>query len=429
MAYLIATQERHLSSCEPRRGMWKSTEMSSTSPEADFGLPLVSVIITNYNYAPYLSAAIGSVEAQTYPHIECIVIDDASTDESSRVLDEIAAIWPGIKIIRKRTNTGQTAAFQTGFAASSGEYVVFLDADDVLLPTFVEMHVFTHLSIRVPVGFTSSDMLQTTGSRIVRSGMTCFSKYVASRKGARKNIIRRIDKFAPSMWTIDSMIGDDFGLRVHLVDPSFGREWIYSPTSGNCFRRDALDMLLRDNNPIELMHNADTYLIKAVSVLNGAALIDIPLGVYRMHGENGFTKHPELEGVLSVDPEKERQAEYWAWRALVDRLVDNAALFIPKLGFHRYKNVISMMQKTCLTNTMLSDKEGLSGYIEAKLVSQSQSLRTLLGETKFNMMLDELAKVGEPHVLLRPFAEFLLSLGRILHARSLSTMGEWLWHL
>jgi glycosyltransferase involved in cell wall biosynthesis len=403
--------------------------MSRTSPEAEFDLPLVSIIITNYNYAPYLSAAIRSAETQSYPHIECIVIDDASTDESNEVLDEIAAHWPDIKIIRKRTNAGQTAAFQTGFAASSGEYVVFLDADDVLFPTFVEIHVFTHLSIRIPVGLTSSDMLQTTGTRIVRSGMTCFSKYVASRKGVRKNIIRRIDKFVPSVWTINSMIGDDFALRIHLVDPSFGREWIYAPTSGNCFRRDALDMLLRGGNPIELMHNADTYLIKAVSVLNGAALIDIPLGIYRMHGENGFTNHPELAGVLSVDPVKERQAEYWAWRALVDRLVDNAALFVPKLGFVRYKNVILMMQKTCLTDSMLSNRQGLSGYIEVKLASRSQSLKALFGETKFNMIVDGVAKVSEPHFMLRPFAELFLSLGRILHARSLSTVGEWLWHL
>jgi len=146
-------------------------------------LPLVSVVITNYNYGRFLMDALDSVAAQSYPHIECVIVDDASTDESERVLDEIERGRAEVKIVRHEVNGGQTAAFRTGFSASSGEYVIFLDADDMLLPTFVETHVFVHLSSRIPVGFSSSDMLQASGSRVVTSTLSHFSAYVASGRG------------------------------------------------------------------------------------------------------------------------------------------------------------------------------------------------------------------------------------------------------
>ncbi|WP_331936853.1 glycosyltransferase family A protein [Methylosinus sp.] len=127
---------------------------------ADF-LPLVSVIITNYNYGRFLLEAVDSVFSQTYPHIECIIVDDASTDDSEAVLESIRRNKPNVDIILHEENFGQTTAFRTGLTASSGEYVVFLDADDLLLPTFVETHLFVHLSLRIAVGFTSSDMFQS----------------------------------------------------------------------------------------------------------------------------------------------------------------------------------------------------------------------------------------------------------------------------
>jgi len=119
-----------------------------------FGLPLVSVIIVNYNYGRFLKQAAESVFEQTYPNIECIIVDNASTDCSAAVLLDISREYPGAKFVRRKDAGGQSLASKEGFEASLGEYVIFVDADDYLLASSVETHVFVHLSLRVPVGFS-----------------------------------------------------------------------------------------------------------------------------------------------------------------------------------------------------------------------------------------------------------------------------------
>ncbi|MBN1137154.1 MAG: glycosyltransferase [Anaerolineae bacterium] len=89
----------------------------------------MSVIIPCYNQGRFLSEAIESVLQQTYREFEIVVVDDGSTDHSS----EVAARFPGVRIIRQE-NRGLPAARNTGLEQSSGWYVVFLDADDRLLP-------------------------------------------------------------------------------------------------------------------------------------------------------------------------------------------------------------------------------------------------------------------------------------------------------
>src|SRR5580704_14016236 len=103
----------------------------TTSPP--FNLPLVSVIIVNHNYGRFLKQAADSVFEQTYPNTECIIVDNASTDCSAGVLLDISREYPGAKIVWWKDPGGQSLASKEGFEASSGEYVIFLDADDYLL--------------------------------------------------------------------------------------------------------------------------------------------------------------------------------------------------------------------------------------------------------------------------------------------------------
>ena len=97
-------------------------------------LPLVSVLISNYNCDRYLTLAIDSAIAQTYPDLEIIVVDDGSTDNSRQAIERY-----GDKIISLfQENGGQASAFNAGFAISQGEIICLLDADDVWLSDKVE---------------------------------------------------------------------------------------------------------------------------------------------------------------------------------------------------------------------------------------------------------------------------------------------------
>ncbi|PWJ55129.1 Glycosyl transferase family 2 [Quadrisphaera granulorum] len=90
----------------------------------------LSVVIANYNYARFLSAAIDSALAIDWPDVEVVVVDDGSTDDSVEVIKGYGSTVTAIFT----ENGGQRAACNHGFAASSGDVVVFLDADDVLPP-------------------------------------------------------------------------------------------------------------------------------------------------------------------------------------------------------------------------------------------------------------------------------------------------------
>ncbi len=96
-------------------------------------VPLVSVVIPCYKQAHFLSEAIESVLQQTYPHVEIVVVDDGSPDNTAAV----AARYPGVRYIRQE-NQGLAAARNTGMRHSNGSYLVFLDADDRLLAQALE---------------------------------------------------------------------------------------------------------------------------------------------------------------------------------------------------------------------------------------------------------------------------------------------------
>jgi glycosyltransferase involved in cell wall biosynthesis len=184
----------------------------------------------NPRFGRFFKQAADSVFEQTYPNIEFIIVDNASTDESADVLFAISKQYPGTTILRRSDNGGQSLASKEGFEASSGEYVVFLDADDVLLPSCIATHVFVHLCLRIPMGFTSADMIQSVGSRMVLGTIHGLSEYVRSGRGQKTGLLRRIDESAPEVWPLRS---PEAGLenQVHLILPSDCdfQSWFWAP--------------------------------------------------------------------------------------------------------------------------------------------------------------------------------------------------------
>jgi len=107
--------------------------------------PLVSVVIPNYNYGRYLAQAIESVLGQSYPNVEVLVVDDGSMDDSSAVLQRYAhrVRW------FQQQRQGVSAARNCGIRESRGEFIAFLDADDVWHPQKLarQMAQITHPAI------------------------------------------------------------------------------------------------------------------------------------------------------------------------------------------------------------------------------------------------------------------------------------------
>ncbi|MDP1761832.1 MAG: glycosyltransferase, partial [Deltaproteobacteria bacterium] len=100
--------------------------------------PLVSVIIPTYNRAALVQQAVASVKAQTYRDFEIVVVDDGGTDGTFEVL----SAWREIRVLRHAGRRGVSAARNTGIAAARGEWLAFLDSDDLWLPDKLARQIF-----------------------------------------------------------------------------------------------------------------------------------------------------------------------------------------------------------------------------------------------------------------------------------------------
>lgn len=216
--------------------------------------PLVSIVINNYNYARFLQEAIDSALNQTYPHVEVVVVDDGSTDNSQDIIKSY-----GDKIVPVlKTNGGQASAFNAGFAASRGDIICLLDSDDMFVPTKV--------------------------AEIV----TIFRSY--QDVGWCYHLLQLIDanteNFIKSSYTFSSCECD---LRSALKKGKLRGKLLCNPaTSGLCFMRSVLQQIL----PMPEAKNvsiSDNYVkFTAVALSKGFALAK-ELSFQRIHDANAFS--------------------------------------------------------------------------------------------------------------------------------------------
>lgn len=119
-----------------------TTATAETTSLASSALPKVSVVICTYNQQHFIRETLDSVLAQTYPNLEIIVSDDGSTDETPNILREYERLHPGkVVVVLSERNTGIAANINRGMARRTGEYIAWLDGDDIMLPTKIEKQV------------------------------------------------------------------------------------------------------------------------------------------------------------------------------------------------------------------------------------------------------------------------------------------------
>jgi len=233
--------------------------------------PLVSIVIDTFNYARFLPQSIDSALSQDYAPLEVIVVDDASTDASPQI---IRGYGSRIVPLLQPRNRGQAAAFNAGFAASHGEIVMFLDADDYLYP-------------------------QAAG-RVVASWVAGTSKVhfrldIVDRDGAWVDVHP-----APEV----RMDGGDVVPALYQM----GR-YETSVTTGNAFARGALEATM----PIpesDFRIGADGYLATVVPFHGPVATIEERLGAYRVHGANTYAAGGGPEGPAALCSRMRKRLEH-----------------------------------------------------------------------------------------------------------------------
>ena len=100
----------------------------------------VSVVIPCYNHEKYLRETVLSVLNSDYSPLEVIIVNDGSTDHSGQVAMELVRQYPGVRYIEKK-NSGPSAARNTGIGSASGKYILPLDADDLISPSYIRKAV------------------------------------------------------------------------------------------------------------------------------------------------------------------------------------------------------------------------------------------------------------------------------------------------
>lgn len=171
--------------------------------EASF--PAVSVIVPVYNLETCVARCLDSIEAQTCPPLEIVVIDDGSSDRTPAILERYAASHPAVRVIRQ-ANAGVDAARYAGMDAARGEYLMFVDGDDALFPDSIE--ALARAAVR-------------TGADIV------MGDYV--RHLDRFGLFRRKDGFIPDDRTIErseflaSYYGGFFGRDAYGLFYNYGK--------------------------------------------------------------------------------------------------------------------------------------------------------------------------------------------------------------
>lgn len=131
--------------------------------------PTISVIIPVYNAEKFLSAAIESVITQTRIDWELILVDDGSTDESANICDQYAEQHSSIRVIHQ-TNRGVSSARNGGLAVAQGEFIVFMDADDVIAPVYLQHLLLRQQKTEADLVCTGYELTDETLQRIRNRG-------------------------------------------------------------------------------------------------------------------------------------------------------------------------------------------------------------------------------------------------------------------
>ena len=236
--------------------------------------PLITVLITAYNYGQFVEQAIDSVLEQDFPHdqVQIVVVDDGSTDDTR---ERIAKYASRVEYFYK-PNGGQASTLNFGIDKSRGEIIALLDADDLFLPGKLE---------KIADAFQRDPALGMVYHRLQEWNMQTDARLVRE---------------------FSAVSGD-----IHAAPDQY-RLYVPQPTSAIAFRRTSLCRLIPIPEQIRML--ADCYLVALIPLLSSILAISESLAVYRIHGANSYSS---AEQQLPMETRRNR---FGMWKLLIDAM-------------------------------------------------------------------------------------------------------------
>jgi len=222
----------------------------------------VSIVITSYNYAKYVKDAVNSVLNQTSKDLELIIIDDCSNDNSAEIIMEFANSDNRIKFIRNYENLGLAKSIQTALLAATGEWIVFLESDDVLKENYLEK------KFEIAAKFPEAGLIY---NNVEFFGDNTPSQYAKYKQIINKNNIR---KYPKNMFY------------------NFGYENPILTMSSVMIKRDLIENL-NFNTPIDKL--LDWYLYVQLAKKTKFCYLNEPLTKWRQHAGSYISQREKIK--------------------------------------------------------------------------------------------------------------------------------------
>lgn len=224
-------------------------------------MPKVSVIVPNYNHAPYLHERINSILAQTFDDIELILLDDNSSDNSRQVLEEYRLL-PHVKIVFNEQNSGSSfKQWNKGVKLASGEYIWIAESDDAAAPEFL------YTLVRVLDNNPDVALAYTQSYEINEKG------YIT---GTWLDHTKDLD---PVMWTSDFIAQGNEMIRKYMIHRN-----CVPNASGVLFRRNKMESIGMADETFKL--NGDWLFWIRLMENSKVAFAAKSLNYFRTHGSS-----------------------------------------------------------------------------------------------------------------------------------------------
>lgn len=218
----------------------------------------VTVIVPVYNAGPYLERCLASVAAQTHLDVQCVLVDDGSTDDSAATAERFLAAYGGpvdFRLLRHECNRGQSAARNTGIRAATGDYLYFLDSDDEIFPDTL---------VRFAACVGRGDVDFAVGEFEIEGG--AFPRWaVRLAAGVHRGRDVILGSYLRSDW--QTLVGNRFVRRRFLVDH---------------------DLYFAEG----LVHEDDLWTLMLACRAESMGVVKGPTYLYRVHGDSTMTANP-----------------------------------------------------------------------------------------------------------------------------------------